>query len=187
MHENTDKRRQDLKSRYYFLCKCEKCEDSTSDYLKSSLLCPNCNGCVPFKTKKCIDCKIQIDSSLIEQYENLKSRLSKLISRPREIQVLTFENFYNKAIVIFHPYDKDFMKFLNSYQSKLCHAGHYPRCLDVTKLMLINRYQNLPPYEWNIGIEELNAAKFCSILGKFVFFKIIIKHKSRICVFYNIF
>ena len=91
-----------------------------------------------------------------------------MISRPREIQVLTFENFYNKAIVIFHPYDKDFMKFLNSYQSKLCHAGHYPRCLDVTKLMLINRYQNLPPYEWNIGIEELNAAKFCSILGKFV-------------------
>ena len=67
MHENTDKRRQDLKSRYYFLCTCEKCEDLTSDYLKSSLLCPNCNGCVPFMTKNCIDCKFHIDPSLIEQ------------------------------------------------------------------------------------------------------------------------
>ena len=78
---------------------------------------------------------------------------------------MSCEHLFNKAVAIIHPYDRDLMKFLTIFQSKLSQAGHYPRCLDVTKLMLINRYQNLPTYDWNIGIEELNAAKFCSILG----------------------
>ena len=78
---------------------------------------------------------------------------------------MSCEHLFNKAVTIIHPYDRDLMKFLTVFQSKLSQAGHYPRCLDVTKLMLVNRYQNLPPYDWNIGIEELNAAKFCSILG----------------------
>ena len=144
MHENTEKRRQDLLNRYYFQCKCFKCMDNATDEMKSSLLCPVCNGCVPSATSICNSCNLEINNLVLDQYHNLKKQLLNIISKPAsEKSVLTYENLYNKAVTLFHPYDKDFMKFLNNYQSKLCQAGHYPRCLDVTRLMLINRYFSL--------------------------------------------
>ena len=57
MYETTAKRRQDLMKRYYFSCECFKCLDEGSDYVKSSLICPECKNCIPSNIGKCEKCQ----------------------------------------------------------------------------------------------------------------------------------
>ena len=68
-------RKKRLKERYFFDCKCSRCEDPDSDAKMLSLRCKNCSGWVHDKTKTCSSCnqKLTIPSkklAIVEKYKN---------------------------------------------------------------------------------------------------------------------
>ena len=67
---------------YYFHCECSRCHDVEKDHLKSSILCSECKGCVPIGQDYCKKCENSVESSLLEEYENLKSQISSLKTEP---------------------------------------------------------------------------------------------------------
>lgn len=56
----TEVRRQSLLSSHYFLCQCSNCLDEEKDQMRSSLICKNCQNCVPAITGICKNCKTQV-------------------------------------------------------------------------------------------------------------------------------
>ena len=82
LFDRTERRRQDLMEFYYFHCECSRCHDVEKDHLKSSILCLECKGCVPIGQDYCKKCENSVESSLLEEYENLKSQISSLKTEP---------------------------------------------------------------------------------------------------------
>ena len=159
---STKIRREKLLQDHYFLCECSNCQDVTKDQMKSSLLCPNCNrGCSPLGTGKCIDCHHVIDSSEIEKYKSLKRQLVKAVA----CQSDQFDELFNKAITIFHPFDVKFMDFLDFYAPNEYQSKNYSRCLEISKMKLAHLYQHVPEFEMHIGSEEILAADLCCRLS----------------------
>ena len=155
-------RREKLLEDHYFLCQCSNCQDVIKDQMKSSLLCPNCNkGCSPLVTGKCIDCHHVIDSSAIEKYKILKRQLI----RAEACQLDQFDELFNNAITVFHPFDIKFMEFLNSYAANEYQSKNYSRCLEMSKMKLSHLYQHVPEFEMHVGSEEIQAADLCCLLG----------------------
>ena len=119
---------------YYFLCECSRCLDVKSDQLKSSLLCSECNGCVPICTGgSCGNCCHTMDSSVIEQHKNLKSQISKIKSEPPCEDKMIYENLFNQAVAIFHSNDKDFLDLLNIGKS-------YERYQSQSKVIYVSQF-----------------------------------------------
>ena len=121
MIDTTEKRRQDLLEQYYFFCECPKCLDLELDQLKFSMICAECyGGCIPVSTGICIDCKHPVEKQQLDKYENIKSEIGNLISEPTENKMV-YQQLYNRAKFVLHPYDKDFVDLLKEYYFKqLC-------------------------------------------------------------------
>ena len=161
---NTKKRREKLLQDHYFLCECPKCLNTDSDILKNSTKCQNCEGCVPISKGTCIKCEQKISENWKEKYKKLKKSLNKIIANPDGFGI--DDKLYNDAKETFHPFDTVFTEFLNIYIFEQIDAKNYAKCLEMTKFKLAHLYQHLPKYEMNIGDQEIQAAKFCTFLGK---------------------
>ena len=120
--DNTEKRRQNLCEQYYFFCECPKCQDMEQDLTKSSMMCPDCGGCVPHKKGSCTKCNKTIEPSLITSYSNLKMRLLEECKDELE----TYENLFAEAVTIFHPNDKDYLDLLEVLYEKRLAVKNYP-------------------------------------------------------------
>ena len=59
------------------------------------------------------------------------------------------------------------MEFLNLYSAKdeEYQTKNPSNCLEISKVKLRHFYRHLPAFEMNIGKEEIQAAKFCCLLG----------------------
>jgi len=60
LRHTTEVRRQSLLQTHYFLCECSNCMDVEKNELKTSMVCKNCEGCVPAVSGICCDCKTQL-------------------------------------------------------------------------------------------------------------------------------
>ena len=161
LYERTMERRIRLMKSYYFLCDCSNCQDSNSDKMKSSLKCSECrdeNACIPIELGICCHCDSQIDKSKEENYKNLKKQFLNLTWKPGGDN---YENLFKEAVLIFHPYDKDFMDFLQNYYKLQRTVRNYSECHQIMNLILKNYRKNLPENHLNIGLSEMIAAKYC--------------------------
>ena len=70
-----------------------------------------CEGCIPVISSKCIDCKYEVEQMKIEEYQNVKSQIMKLVAEPIKDKS-AYENLFNQAVGVFHPYDKDYVDLL---------------------------------------------------------------------------
>ena len=78
--ETTQNRREYLQSNYYFYCECPNCIDEMADFLKSSLKCDKCDGCVPRCTRICVDCKNEFfPQDILEKYDVLKNKITEIV------------------------------------------------------------------------------------------------------------
>ena len=165
LYERTKERRHFLMIDYYFFCECSRCLEIDEDQEKTSVKCSTCQGCVPCQTQICVDCKIRTDSSVIEKHKNT---ISKMLSIKYDFstKIETYRKLYDEALEIIHPYDKDFMEFLNIYYEKEKNVANHEKCLEILKLILINVYHNYPKYDSNIGSKETWVAGTCLKLNK---------------------
>ena len=156
---------------YYFLCTCPKCENRQ---LKSSLKCSNCpDGCVPSATRICNTCNFEMDSLMIEKHSSLQTKIRDIlfekVDGPGEtlssIKTPTkgikfYENIFNQAVKIFHPYDDDFNYFLQNLKEK--YDGGPNNCLKMYNLMKLNaEYVN---FYFNNSKEELAETMHLAII-----------------------
>jgi len=160
--DNTEKRRQNLCEQYYFFCECPKCQDMEQDLTKSSMMCPDCGGCVPHKKGSCTKCNKTIEPSLITSYSNLKMRLLEECKDELE----TYENLFAEAVTIFHPNDKDYLDLLEVLYEKRLAVKNYPGCLEVCRLILAHYDTHYPERDVNKGITEMKAAKISAYLNQ---------------------
>ena len=159
--ECTEKRQQNLKEQYYFTCQCSKCQDELTDHKKSSMICPECFGCVPFVESTCIQCIKSVNPSLLEQYSNLKTKLKSEL--PEEKSEL--ENLFQQCSNIIHHNDKDYFDMLEILYEKRLEQKDYKGCLDLILIMLSHFHENSPSYDVNTALHEMKAAKLCSYLN----------------------
>ena len=133
-------------------------KDQIKDQMKSSLVCPKCNiGCVPRVIAKCMECNHSMNSSMIERYEKIQNQLEKASE-----EEYSFEETFNQAVDVFHPFDISFMEFLNFHSEKEDYhqnSKNLSKCLEVSKIKLRHFYQYLPAFHMLIGKEEIQAAK----------------------------
>ena len=158
----TKKRREKLLQDHYFFCECSNCVDIIKDHTKSSLRCPNCvKGCVPLLTGKCIECCHIVNSSEVEKYKVLKRQL--LGAEANNLD--KFDELFEDAVIVFHPFDIKFMDFLDFYANNEYQRKNYSRCLEISKMKLSHLNQHVPEFDANIGSEEIQAAKLYCLLG----------------------
>ena len=182
LYERTIERRIRLMKSYYFLCDCPNCQDSNSDKMKSSLKCLECkdveNSCIPIESGICFQCNFHIDKSKEENYKNLKKQFLNLTWKPGGDN---YENLFKEAVLIFHPYDKDFMDFLqNYYKLQRTIKNNYSKCYQIMNLILKNYRKNLPKNHLNIGLSEMITSKYCIRLNKLDEAEIHIKNAEEI-------
>ena len=158
---STKKRREKLMKDHYFFCECSKCKDVPADQMKSSLICIKCKGCIPVKIGACTTCNYEIDKALFEKQKSIRKQILNVSEKQ------FFKNLYEQAIEIFHPFDTNFTSFLTLYSSQQYEEKNYSFCLDVSRLKLIHLRQHVPPYQMNIGSEEIMFSKLCTWLGLF--------------------
>ena len=165
LYERTMERKIRLVKSYYFICDCSTCQDSNSDQMKSSLKCSECKdeeNCVPIESGVCCHCNFQIDKSKEEYYKNLKKKFLNLTWKPDGDDIKDYENLFKEAVLIFHPYDKDFMDFLqNYYKLQRTVRNNYSKCHQIMNLILKNYRKNLPKNHLNIGLSEVITSKYC--------------------------
>ena len=175
-HESTKKRKEYLLEHYHFNCICCKCENSKSDKFKSSLICKKCKGCVPISRPSeecsgdefennigiCVDCNEKSDSNSIMEFEIWKkkfmdeSEMNVVVNNPQ-----ICEKNLNLAVKVFHPYDEDFVNFLDSVWQKFYNAEKYPTTYTILKLILKNYEHNMPKYYFEIGRKYYELADVC--------------------------
>ena len=175
-HESTKKRKEYLLEHYHFICICCKCENSTSDKFKSSLICKKCQGCVPIsrtseecsgdefenKIGVCVDCNEKSDSNSIIEFEIWKkkfmddSEMNVVVNNPQ-----ICEKILNQAVKVFHPYDEDFVNFLDSVWQKFYNAEKYSTTYTILKLIMKNYEHNMPKYYFEIGRKYYELADVC--------------------------
>ena len=71
------------------------------------------------------------------------------------------QDFFEKSIEKFHPYDKDFMKILKTNYKFQKSGEHYENCLYILRLTLENLRKNLPLYYDVIGLTEISTSEIC--------------------------
>ena len=158
----TKKRREKLLQDHYFFCECSNCVDVIKDRTKSSLRCPNCiKGCVPLLTGKCIDCGYIVNSSDVEKYKVLKRQLLRAEANHLD----KFDELFENAVIVFHPFDIKFMDFLDFYAKNEYERRNYSRCLEISNMKLSHLNQHVPEFEMHIGSEEIQAANLYCLLG----------------------
>ena len=130
--------------------------------------CANCSGCVLLNDGKCIECGQKIEPSSIDKYKKLKKQMTKVIENP-ENQKLN-DDVFNESIEVFHPFDVKFIEFLNGYTHQQIEEKNYAKCLDITEIKLLHLCRHLQAYNMNIGEQAIEAAKYCTHLGKLTIF-----------------
>ena len=190
-HEKTKKRKEYLLEHYHFTCICCKCEDSMSDKLKSSMICKKCKvGCVPIpspsdsggelpnqignsssdfeNTGVCVDCNEKSDADSIRKFEIWKKKfmdeteMDVVVNNPQICQ-----HVLDQAVEVFHPYDEDFVTFLDSVWQKFYNAQKYSRTYTILKLIMSNYEHNMPKYYFEIGRKYYEFADVCYKLNLF--------------------
>ena len=165
---------------YYFYCECPNCLDESADLLKSSLKCPHCErGCVPILTECCLNCSNNINNQqnnpkLIQESKKMKLEISNAIANNltqnnNNSSIISdtkiYENLYDQAVEILHPYDCDFMALLEKlwefYWSVNARYDHMilRKYLNITKLMDKNLSQTYPKFHPYLGTYCLCLAK----------------------------
>jgi len=105
------KRRQKLKSKWFFDCNCERCQDPTElGSHVSSILCQDCSDPIatllssnvnePTAEWKCTACKSNVSSEMVSEIEN------KIATELQEIKngdINKFEEFLEKSSLKLHP------------------------------------------------------------------------------------
>ena len=172
LNENTEKRRELLMNSKFFHCECRKCLDVPRDQLKSSLICSQCGECVSTMNGKCKSCKLELEPMLIKKHKVMKDHF-KITQNDKKIQdIQIYENEFDQAVRIFHPYDNDFYQFLIKTLNVFKMRFHETNCLNsrvlkIVELKLINQYQNFPFYTSDNAIIELEAVSICLALNDF--------------------
>ena len=105
--------------------------------------------------------------------------MSIQIYKPNE-DLKSYEIVFDQSVTVFHPYDKDYMDFLQIIYVKERNAKKYVKCLEIMRLILTNYYQHLPRYHLNIGLSEMLAGKFCIALNLLDEAKLCIRKAEKI-------
>ena len=175
---STEKRRKILMEQYFFHCQCLKCEDKFSDLNNSSLICHKCQGCVPSVGGSCNNCGLAIENLTIENFVKLKKKIqwALLLCRnnhsddQNNYESELLKDLFEEALRIFHPYDEDFFKLLDSsklYEHYYFELGDYEKCLHILRLKLSNYKQNWPAYFPNIASHLIDMMFLCQELKYF--------------------
>ena len=109
----------------------------------------------------------QVQPQTFEIFRKLKDKLESVISNevPEMSSADHFENLYKICANIVHPYDSDYVEFLNVLFNKRLSKRNLQGCCEILRLILKNQYQNLPKYYSQIGITEMVAAKNCNTVN----------------------
>ena len=74
-----------------------------------------------------------------------------------------YEKLFCQTVDLFHPYDSDFLELLHIYYTKKETVDF--KSLDIMRLILLNYHQNLPKNDLKTGVNEMEFANLCHILG----------------------
>ena len=74
-----------------------------------------------------------------------------------------YEKLFRQTVDLFHPYDSDFLELLHIYYTKKEDVDF--KSLDIMRLILLNYHQNLPKNDLKTGVNEMEFANLCHILG----------------------
>ena len=74
-----------------------------------------------------------------------------------------YEKLFCQTVDLFHPYDSNFLELLHIYYTKKETVDF--KSLDIMRLILLNYHQNLPKNDLKTGVNEMEFANLCHILG----------------------
>jgi len=167
---STEDRRKALKEQYYFECTCTKCQSGEKDDEKRSLICQNCQGCVPISNLVCQNCRQECCEERREKYLKVTEEFHKIVvqntgGHPEpESQC---DTFFSDMKAICHPFDKAFLDMLEILYEEWLTMENFEGCLEACQLILQHYHYHYPKYDINTGLMELKAAKLCTYLDLF--------------------
>ena len=158
----THERRKQLKEKYFFDCKCVRCEDPNSDAKFASLKCKSCPGWVHESTKICSSCHQTLKLNDEELTIIEKHKIGTLPKFETTMRIKDIRTTLDKYIRIFHLHHEIFRRpedlFESRYWQIVYQAPNHDTVLldlEIKKLKLnhLNEYIS----QWHSAIGNLNA------------------------------
>ena len=154
----------------------------------SSMRCLNCKfGCVPLGTLKCTQCNDdKTTSKQLKKYQELKAELvlpENFKNFEKKIKSLPplekYEELFEKAFEIFHPYDITYQKLRKLANYSICgELDHInPKIIETvskSKMILLHKIQMvhliqmrhlLAPFDRRIATKQWEIAMLCAFIG----------------------
>ena len=121
----TQERRKYLKEKFFFDCKCVRCEDPNSDAKVASLKCKSCPSWVHESTKICSGCHQKLKLSdeeltIVEKYKN-----GTLPKFEPTITIKEIRSILAKYVKIFHGFHEIFKQCMEVVRNHPIFALHY--------------------------------------------------------------
>ena len=173
-YEKTQKRRRYLRERYFFDCKCVRCEDPNSDAKFSALKCKSCPGWVIESSKICSSCHQTLKLSdeeftTVEKYKN--GTLPKFEPAMPLKEIKSLLEKYTKIFHGFHEIFRqsgDVIEFLIlRSQYKLGNLDTIRLFLELRKLKLNFLSGHLPQFHQDFGYLHFLNSFECTKLKLF--------------------
>ena len=170
----THERKMILKEKYFFDCKCLRCEDPNSDAKFSSLKCKTCSSWVYECSMICSSCNQKLklsdeELSIVEKFKNGTLPKFEPTMTIKEIKYIL-----EKYIKIFHVCHEIFKKpeilfeFSKSFLQSLKGSHDYMLLvLEIRKLKLNHHSAHLPQLHCEIGQLNLHISDACFALKLF--------------------
>ena len=129
-----------------------------------------------------------MDQKAIKNHAEIKTLIRSVVSYEK-IEEKRLNFLFEKSVNIFHPFDYDFWKLLNTYymyfiKDKNLTKNNFKRCFDVVELILKNLYHNFPEMDIKIFDLEIAATGLCNNLKSFDEAKSHLKKAEKISKFY---
>ena len=115
-YEKTYERRKYLREKYFFYCKCVRCEDPNSDAKFASLKCKSCPGWVHESTKICSSCHQTLKLNDEELTIVEKHKIGTLPKFGATMTIKEIRSTLEKYIKIFHAYHEIFRRPEDMFQ-----------------------------------------------------------------------
>ena len=158
----THERRKHLKEKYFFDCKCVRCEDPNSDAKFTSLKCKSCPGWVHENTMICSSCHqtLKLKDEELTIFE--KHKIGTLPKFEVTMNIKEIRTTLEKYIRIFHLHHEIFRRpedlFESGYWQMVYQAPNYDTVLldlELRKLKLshLNEYIS----QWHSAIGNINV------------------------------
>ena len=188
-YEKTQERRKVLKEKYFFDCKCVRCEDPNSDAKFSSLKCESCSGWVHESTKICSSCHQTLklndeEITIVEKYKN--GTLPKVTPT---MNVKEIRSILESYVKIFHRFHEIFRQCVDvvldsptfELEVKKKDHGAMLLVLEIVKLQLNHSSGHLPPYHEGFVFHHREIFDTCGALKLFDEAEFHLKKAEVIC------